>query len=453
MSDSITTQSSRAKRIRTAPVQRIATLAVAFLLAMQLTAMPLANASAFSRTQQEENGESQSPELQKGENLSIQPPAAGTPPSPFVAGDSLADAGNEAAVSTSAKETPLQEFNSQETNSQNAEAELDSDDFADLFDENTAAKAPASTLQNSTQANDNDEPRELSVAPGSQPLLPADRPAWISEPADYASDTHRLTVSSFPTEDLVKIDSSLEEPLLAAVYQYVEDRVIKDGKIPDQLRNLITVDYIRKNLIEDPDGYVAELTTSNGIMHQKWVRLAITPVQRKQLGKWYQESLQLDRLKPLGVGVLGLLGLVGLVHFTLRKRHVMSSSEPLKPVGFVSYEQSSDRNSGQTGKSRGWLGIIAVLFMILGLPAMLVFSLLYVAVGRSERSEISTGNSVMTVRSSLQDAKNPSELEIIDFSKEGVAELVSELKNLKQDIKEKKIFSNGQQIIIRTETK
>ncbi len=164
-----------------------------------------------------------------------------------------------------------------------------------------------------------DEVRNLSVEPGMRPLLPADRPAWVGAPPDLSSHQHFLYVGSIPVSNEAEAEAALDESLVAAVHTYVDDEVTQRvGSAQDMP---IEVDYIRKNLIDDSSGYMAELTTSEGPMYQKWVTVRITPEQREQFRAWHKQAVQRERLAPLGTVLFLLIGAVGLTHVVLRRWH------------------------------------------------------------------------------------------------------------------------------------
>lgn len=162
--------------------------------------------------------------------------------------------------------------------------------------------------------------RELSVEPGTLPLLPEDRPAWVAAEPDYSTDVHRLVVGSLVGDSESDIDRMLDEPLMAAVHTYVAMRVLDRDETPaDGLLSRLNEKYIRKNLIDDPQGYVAKLSTSGGAMYQKWVMVSITPAQRTQMRSWQRDAVQMERLVPIGLGLAGLLGLVSISHLVLQR--------------------------------------------------------------------------------------------------------------------------------------
>jgi hypothetical protein len=159
---------------------------------------------------------------------------------------------------------------------------------------------------------------ELSVEPGTAPLLPADAPAWISAPPDFSQDIHHLVVGSLLAENPEDVDALLDEPLVAAVKQYIDGHLVNQLGAAARLRPAIRADYIRKNMIDAPEGFVARLNSTDTPMFQKWVVVSVTPEQREQIKLWHREALQRMRIAPLGVGLFGLLGAVGLTHVVLR---------------------------------------------------------------------------------------------------------------------------------------
>ncbi len=177
--------------------------------------------------------------------------------------------------------------------------------------------------------------RTLSVEPRTRPLLPANSPAWITAVPDYSAAIHRIPVGSLPTTRADETEGGLDEPLLAALYEYVDTQVVQQPGASEKLQPQLSVNYIRRNLIEDPAGYTAELTTSNGPMYQKWVLVSVTAEQREQLKTWHREALQRERLAPLGLGVVAAIGFIGLSHMVLRRLYGLPKPKPLTSQNFV----------------------------------------------------------------------------------------------------------------------
>jgi len=177
--------------------------------------------------------------------------------------------------------------------------------------------------------------RTLSVEPRTRPLLPANSPAWITAAPDYSAAIHRIPVGSLPTTRADETEGGLDEPLLAALYDYVDTQVVQQLGASQKLHSQLSVNYIRRNLIEDPAGYTAELTTSNGPMYQKWVMLSVTAEQREQLKTWHREALQRERLAPLGLGVVASISFIGLSHIVLRRLYGLPKPKPLTSQNYV----------------------------------------------------------------------------------------------------------------------
>lgn len=162
--------------------------------------------------------------------------------------------------------------------------------------------------------------QELSIEPGSQPLLPADAPAWIGALPDTSGEVHYVYVGGLIAETSSEAATLLDEALAAAVGRYVEETVVGRSGAALALRQQLTPDFIWKNLIDDPQGYLARLNTSGIPMYQKWVTVSITPQQRDMISDWNRQAMQRKRLGPVGVGVLGVLACVGVLHLIFRGR-------------------------------------------------------------------------------------------------------------------------------------
>lgn len=183
--------------------------------------------------------------------------------------------------------------------------------------------------------------QELSVEPGSQPLLPEDAPAWVGAPANTSADVHYVYVSGQIADSESEAAELIDDELVAAVCRYIDQMLLdtspngshpwelgRDLDASDRLasraagllRKKITPDFIWKNMVDDPAGYTAKLNTSGNPMFQKWITVSITPEQRAMIMRWDREAKQSARLAPVGVGVLGLLGSVGVLHLIIRGR-------------------------------------------------------------------------------------------------------------------------------------
>lgn len=179
-----------------------------------------------------------------------------------------------------------------------------------------AAAEPADSTGFSSRSDH--EVRELSVSPGSQPLLPEGRPAWVGSPPDLSNPRrHRLFVGSYPTSSLDEVESALDKPMVAAVVFYLEEEVL-EGHEADDLS--ITPDFIRRNLLDASTEYLAELNTSTGPAYQKWVVLEITPEHRQHFVDAYRQVEQRKRIVALGLGVMGILSITGVAHLAFNRR-------------------------------------------------------------------------------------------------------------------------------------
>jgi hypothetical protein len=166
--------------------------------------------------------------------------------------------------------------------------------------------------------------QELSIEPGSEPLLPEDAPAWIGALPETTGAVHRVHVGGQIADSPEEAAQLLDEALVHALNRYLEQSVLEPRGALAGLRKRLTPDYIWKNLIDDPAGYTARLNTSGTPLFQKWVTLSITPEQRDIIIAWNREALQQQRLAPVGLGMLGLLGSVGLLHIIFKGRQPKS---------------------------------------------------------------------------------------------------------------------------------
>jgi len=159
--------------------------------------------------------------------------------------------------------------------------------------------------------------RTLSVEPGVRPMLPEDRPAWVGASSDFTSAQHFLYVGSLPTSNRSEADEALDEPLIAAVRNYIDQEVVNQFGSANSMP--VTAEFIRRNLIDNPEGFECELTTGQDPLFQKWVAVRITPEQRELFRQWHTEATQRTRLAPLGVGLVAVLSVISLSHVVLRR--------------------------------------------------------------------------------------------------------------------------------------
>ncbi len=93
-------------------------------------------------------------------------------------------------------------------------------------------KSSEATKDSSSQV---EEVRTLSVEPGNQSLLPADKPAWVGAAPDYSTSQHYLYVGSLPTHEANETDAALDEPLVATVRNYIEQEVIQEPNSANEM--------------------------------------------------------------------------------------------------------------------------------------------------------------------------------------------------------------------------
>lgn len=256
------------------------------------------------------------------------------------------------------------------------QSEVDSTDSMNLEDLVEEAFAQPGEVNTSSGG----EPVQLSVQPGTQPVLPVDRPAWIGADPDYSSDVHRIYVASTAVSDPEDADSALDAPLLAALRTYTDEQILKQHQASDDLD--LTSDFIRKNMVVADSSVVLKLNTGSEPMYQKWVTVEVTPEQRALLHQWHRESIQVQRLAPLGLGLAAILGFVGAGHLLFRRKHGLATSQPLSSDAFVAV------NSPNIGKHRGigLFGILGMLFLF-GFAAFALLGFLYVGLKTESHRE------------------------------------------------------------------
>jgi len=229
--------------------------------------------------------------------------------------------------------------------------------------------------------------RTLSVEPGVRPMLPKDRPAWVGASPDFTSDQHFLYVGSLPTTNRSEADEALDEPLIAAVRDYIDQAVVNQLGAANSMP--VTAEFIRRNLIDNPEGYECELTTGQDPLFQKWVTVRITPEQRGLFRQWNTEAIQRSRLAPLSVGLVAVLSVISLSHVVLRRFRGIS---PLAMVNQQLPEKVASRKT-RTRSTAAKLMFFALLISAVAFAFLLpLFALTKVRVKTTVNSERSARN-------------------------------------------------------------
>ncbi len=295
-----------------------------------------------------------------GASLKVNPPEVGAPPAPgstWPATPQDTSPQDDSSVVPSDEQAGTADIDSASTSDEVESAESILDDAWDAGLDSLSESAAAAT----------DETVELSVDPGRQPVLPADRPAWVASPPDLSTDTHRLFVGSVPASDPEAAASALNPALIANLHSYIDDHVLNERGAAAELD--LTSTFIRKNLMNQQSRVMLELNTPGEPMFQEWVTLEISPEQRAQFQQWHQEVVQRNRLAPIGIGLAGLLGLVGFTHVLLRRKHGLSTVQPLTGNGIVANENIPRAKSSGWGSIFAFLAVTGVL--AIGFPLLL----------------------------------------------------------------------------------
>lgn len=222
---------------------------------------------------------------------------------------------------------------------------------------------------NHSKGSQSPETHPLSVEPLGQ-LLPKDHPAWISAEPDLESTTHRFVVQSIPASQVSEAETNLNAPLEEAMRGYLE-RLLGDSKAGELLKHKVDATFIRRNLLEESNGYVAELQTSVGPMYQKWVMVEVTDKQQEQFRLWYIQDRQRQRATPLGIAVTGIFILIATAHLALRLRsqrvaktaplvvHREQNSEP--PVALAAPGPHNNQPFGKKHCCKGKSGVLLAI--------------------------------------------------------------------------------------------
>ena len=316
-------------------------------------------------------------------NLHVTSPDAGRAPSPLLIGETP---DVEAAVADSADSAPIP---TETTVTEAAEVEVEAVEGETSQDIQVevveTAPPPANQAEQTATATLSvpadipaREPRRLSVEPNLKSLLPPDYPAWIVSEPDYSPSVHLWPVGSLPTNAESELDGALKEPLLASVREYVDRVVVKEPGAYAQISALVDDAYIRLNLINDLEGYTAELETGGEPMYRKWVSVSTTPAQRLQILNWYKQSVQRERLGALATSLITCLALVGLIHLALRS---WRGAPKLASLGGGHPAEEAAHPSHHSRKRRS-LFPLAILLCIFVLPALVLLSFVSLKVHR-----------------------------------------------------------------------
>ncbi|RMF45291.1 MAG: hypothetical protein D6753_00525 [Planctomycetota bacterium] len=251
-------------------------------------------------------------------------------------------------------------------------------------------QAAFDAIQNTTPADrealKSDQPRQLSVQPGKQPLLPPDRPAWVAAPPDLTTSVHRLFVGGELVTDPQAADRGLDGPLVESLRQYIDQHIAEQPGMAKRVA--ITPEFIRTNLLQPDVQYVAELSTSAGPMYQKWVVLEITPEHREVLRQMLVAAIQRERFGPIGLGAFGVLTSIALIHWLARRRaRRQAQAEP-------------SAGAGSPPRSRSRLSVASASALVAGLvavPAAMGITGLALLVGYAHVQEVPAPRSIEVI--------------------------------------------------------
>ncbi len=375
--------------------------------------------------------------------IAVAKPDVGSPPRPAQVAPRPAQ---EESLPTEEASRPDQAGSATKLAENNSEVSADSD---------LPLLASSPDSDGSSTSGSADSVRELSVEPGTLPMLPADRPAWIGAPSDFSQSVHRLYVGSQVTDNQQDIDLLLDGPLVATLGDYIDHHLLGIEGASLDLEHQVDANYIRKNLIDAPEGFLAKLNTGGPPMYQKWVTVSITPVQREQIQQWYREAVQRKRIAPVGLGLLGVIGFIGLSHLALRRRHGLPKAGPVvqHPVAF-SPPMAADP---APRRRRGGLTALFVLGCVMVFPAMIAFSLLFWTVSRRTSPSRSHSHSEYRVpvgREMPSLPEMPAMPDMPEMPKISVSSQIPEGVQVLQNSDKQVIYrSGGQQIIIRKSPK
>ena len=135
----------------------------------------------------------------------------------------------------------------------------------------------------------------------------AETPLWIEEPASFTgSGDHFSSVESGPWLTDVEAETALNEVILEAVADYVDDQVGQrdaSRKIRISIRDIETYQIVQ-------DRFADEFESSIGTMQRKHAKLVFTPAFRSEIAARWQQHLVTHRLVRTCVGVVAVMTLL-----------------------------------------------------------------------------------------------------------------------------------------------
>jgi len=139
-------------------------------------------------------------------------------------------------------------------------------------------------------------------------LLSEDRPEWIAAADDISGPIHYVSVGSDIEDSLEKCRASLDARLLVAAYRYVDEHLASHRRTAHRIP-FLTVDWIRRQLLDQQLEYAAAMELPSGTYHQLWYRLSIDDTDRQQLAFWVRQLETRQRVGLIGLVFTGLLAI------------------------------------------------------------------------------------------------------------------------------------------------
>jgi hypothetical protein len=158
---------------------------------------------------------------------------------------------------------------------------------------------------------DEDDAAELSVAPLSHVIYPADRPGWIEEPienADGPSEEYSVVVTSEPSDSIEEADELLGVYARAAVQSYVDTLYSKHDWATEPEMISLDLDWIRDELVVRR--YEGNVQVGDETKFEKAVLIRIEADDQKVLETAIADRQLRERLAATGIVILGAFTLL-----------------------------------------------------------------------------------------------------------------------------------------------
>lgn len=191
-----------------------------------------------------------------------------------------------------------------------ATADLNREEGIDPDDPDAEPQPASAEEPDETNETVEDEPAE-----DESPRLveKAGRPAWIAAPRVRSQEVDTEVVTAGPYSTRGECDRALDEAMLLATRDYVDDYLDQPAAAE---RIGVNLDFVRRHALADTHN--EEIVVSIGPMRQGHALLEFDEEFRQEIRHRWQQALVTLRLGMIGLISVGVVGLLGLVYGLLR---------------------------------------------------------------------------------------------------------------------------------------